>query len=114
VRRTEIIRNLIDNSGMSVKAFAAKVGLPYSTLRSILERGIGNASVDNVIKVCRGLGITVEQLDEIVSEDDTKESMEDDILTKAAHKVGHVGSLSDEEKNAVELAIKIALAKHNK
>lgn len=43
MKRTEVIRKLINSTGLSVKAFAAKVGLPYSTLRSMLERGIGNA-----------------------------------------------------------------------
>lgn len=31
----------------------------------MLERGIGNASVNNVIKVCRGLGITIEDLEKL-------------------------------------------------
>ncbi|SHI76497.1 DNA-binding transcriptional regulator, XRE-family HTH domain [Geosporobacter subterraneus DSM 17957] len=35
-----------------------------------------------------------------------------DIFTKAAHKVGHEGPLSDEEKDKIALAIQIALAKH--
>lgn len=39
---------------------------------------------------------------------------EDDVITKAAHKVGHEGPLTDEEKERIELAIRIALAKHNK
>lgn len=61
----EILKKLINKTGMSVKAFSAKAGLPYSTLRSMLERSIGNASVNNVIKVCQALNITVEQLREM-------------------------------------------------
>lgn len=38
----------------------------------------------------------------------------EDILTKAAHKVGHEGPLTEEEKDKVELAIRIALSKHKK
>lgn len=38
----------------------------------------------------------------------------EDIITMAAHKVGHVGPLTEEEKNKIELAIKIALAKYDK
>ncbi|OPJ58448.1 helix-turn-helix domain-containing protein [Clostridium oryzae] len=70
MERTEVLRKLIDNSNMSVKAFASKADLPYSTLRSILERGVGNASVDNVIKICKALGITLEQLDDMSEKED--------------------------------------------
>jgi transcriptional regulator with XRE-family HTH domain len=64
-KRAEVIERLIDETGLSKKAFAEKIGLPPTTLRSMLQRGIGNASVDNVIKVCKGLGITTEELEEM-------------------------------------------------
>ncbi|MCW1043074.1 hypothetical protein OJ597_11880, partial [Streptococcus anginosus] len=41
----------------SVKSFAEENGMPYSTDRSILERGIMNANVENAIKICSALGI---------------------------------------------------------
>lgn len=62
-KRADIIKNLIFETGLNQKAFAQKIGIPYTTLRSMLQRGIGNASVDNVIKVCKGLGITTDQLE---------------------------------------------------
>ncbi len=37
-----------------------------------------------------------------------------EIFTRAAHKVGHDGPLSDEEKEDIAMAIKIALARHKK
>ncbi|MDQ0269018.1 helix-turn-helix domain-containing protein [Cytobacillus purgationiresistens] len=61
--RAEIVKKLIIESGLNQKAFAQKVELPYTTLRSILQRGIGNASVDNVTKLCKGLGITTDDLE---------------------------------------------------
>ncbi|MCM3527880.1 helix-turn-helix domain-containing protein [Cytobacillus oceanisediminis] len=64
-RRTEVIERLIDETGLSKKAFAEKIGLPPTTLRSMLQRGIGNATVDNVIKVCKGLGITTDDLEKM-------------------------------------------------
>lgn len=66
-KRTEIIKKLIEEAGYNQKAFSLKVDLPYTTLRSMLQRGIGNASVDNVIKVCRGLGITTEELEKMAN-----------------------------------------------
>lgn len=60
--KTEIIRNLIDKTGLNIKAFSKEADIPYSTLRSMLDRGVENASVNNVIKVCQTLGITIEEL----------------------------------------------------
>ncbi|MGI0381378.1 XRE family transcriptional regulator [Streptococcus pneumoniae] len=44
----------------SVKSFAEENGMSYSTVRSILERGIMNANVENAIKICSALGIRPE------------------------------------------------------
>lgn len=71
-KRTKILEELIGKTGLSKKAFAEKIGLPPTTLRSMLERGIGNAAVDNVIKVCRGLGITVDELDKMAKVQELK------------------------------------------
>lgn len=113
MKRSEVLKRLISETGLSMRAFAEKAGIPNTTLHSMLERGIGNASVDNVIKVCKALDIKVEQLEEMASNEITQKQNED-ILTRAAHKVGHEGPLSDEEKDAIELAIRIALAKHKR
>ncbi|SUM33819.1 transcriptional repressor [Staphylococcus gallinarum] len=45
-----------------MKAFSEEVGLAYTTVRSILERGIFNAKVENVIKICKGLDIKPEDI----------------------------------------------------
>ncbi len=76
--RTEIVERLIKEKGHSVKSFARMIDIPYTTLRSILKRGIGNSSVDNVIKICKGLDITTEELQEMAEGNE-------DIMTIAAH-----------------------------
>lgn len=60
--REEFIMFLIKDRRYSVKSYAETIGLPYSTLRSILSGNIGGASVDNVIKICSGLDITIDEL----------------------------------------------------
>lgn len=60
--RENYIKDLIKEKGYSVKSFAEHIGIPYSTLRSILSSGVGGASVDNAIRICQGLGITVDAL----------------------------------------------------
>ena len=60
------LKNLIKNNGFTIKEFAQKIDMPYSTLLTMLNEGkIGNAAVDNVIKICKGLDITIQDLQSI-------------------------------------------------
>lgn len=81
--KAKVLAELIDRRG-SRRAFAEEIGIPPTTLQSMLTRGVGRASIDNVIKVCRALGITVEQLEEMANRLDKG----DDIQTIAAHHEG--------------------------
>ena len=58
---------MITNSG-SMREFSKKIGMSQSTLATIMRRGVHNASVTNVIKICKELGISADALasDEIV------------------------------------------------
>lgn len=67
------LKRLMEIKSGSVKAFSEDIGLAYTTVRSILERGVFNAKVENVIKICKGLNIKPEQ---ILDFDQTKESEE--------------------------------------
>lgn len=115
-RRTEIIKEMIKERWPTHKAFAEAAGLPYTTLRSILQRGVGNSAVENVIRICRTLGITIEELEEMAERSDqevkenTSELSEEEILTLAAHSAGYEGKLTEEQLAKIKLAIKIALA----
>jgi hypothetical protein len=67
MERAKVLRKLIENTGLNIKAFAEKANVPYTTLFSILERGVSKASVDNVIRICRTLGITIEGLENMAN-----------------------------------------------
>lgn len=54
----ERIKELIIAKYGNVRAFATESGISYTTVRSILERGIMNAKAENVFKICRLLGIS--------------------------------------------------------
>ncbi|MGK0554502.1 S24 family peptidase [Macrococcus capreoli] len=56
------LKSLMIKKSGSVKAFANEIDLPYTTIRSILERGVFNAKVENVIKICKGLNIKTEDV----------------------------------------------------
>lgn len=89
--REEYIKKLIKEKGMSLKSFAEKINLPYTTFHSMLNRGIGKASVDNVIKICKGLDITVEELEYLAKEGVKK----NEVNVVAAHFDGE--KLTDKE-----------------
>lgn len=56
------LKVMIEAKSGTVKAFSEMIDLPYTTVRSILERGVLNSKVDNIIKICDGLGIKAEDL----------------------------------------------------
>ncbi|MCY1596581.1 LexA family transcriptional regulator [Staphylococcus pettenkoferi] len=59
------LKRLMELKSGSIKAFSEEIGLAYTTVRSILERGVFNAKVENVIKICKGLNIKPEEIMDI-------------------------------------------------
>ena len=45
----------------SIRGFAASIDMPYTTLLSILKN-VGGASIDNILIICSGLGISADYL----------------------------------------------------
>lgn len=62
--REEFLKQLIVKKFGNVKSFSDYIDVPYTTIRSILERGVGKAGIDNVLKICKGLNINPDQLTE--------------------------------------------------
>lgn len=61
--REKYLKDLIKKNGLTVKDFAKSIEMPYSTLLTMLnEEKLGNAAVDSVIRICRGLDITIQDL----------------------------------------------------
>lgn len=56
------LKEIIERKFGNVKSFADNIDLPYTTVRSILQRGIMNAKVENVIKIADGLNMKAEDL----------------------------------------------------
>ncbi len=61
--REEYIKDLIKSKGMNIKEFSNLVKIPYSTVLTMLNNNMGGASVDNVIKICKALNISVDSLE---------------------------------------------------
>jgi DNA-binding XRE family transcriptional regulator len=58
--RTKYLSDIIFLKYGSVRKFAQDVGIPYSTLKSGLERGLDGMAVETVIKICDALNIKIE------------------------------------------------------
>lgn len=58
----EKLKNLIITKFGSVRQFAIYIDIPYTTVDSILKRGIDNSNVGNVIKMCKALNISIDNL----------------------------------------------------
>lgn len=56
------LRCLILDRYASLRQFAQATDIPYSTLMTLLSRGIGGASFDVVMLICRHLGIDPREL----------------------------------------------------
>ena len=58
IRLKEII---IERYG-SLKKFCEKIDMPWTTLDSILKRGVANSNITNVMKITKELGLDTESL----------------------------------------------------
>lgn len=58
----EELRNIILERYKTMKSFADAIDMKYTTLDSIFKRGIMNSNVQNIIKICGALGISVSEL----------------------------------------------------
>lgn len=89
MKRGEYLLKIIEDKGFSIMSLSKASGVAYTTIRSMIERDLVNASIDNVIKICKVLGISVdvfnaENVDEVQSiaahhdgEDWTEEELEE-------------------------------------
>lgn len=68
-QRTEILRMLMEEKGMKVADIVKISGLPYSTVKAILERGVEKAGYINVCKICKALGISTDELEKMVTKE---------------------------------------------
>lgn len=56
------LRELILLKYGSLREFTFNIGLPYSTLSTILKNGIMTANISNVVKICNALSIKIDEL----------------------------------------------------
>lgn len=57
MNREQLLRNLILDKFISLRQFSIEADIPYSSLMTVLSRGIGGASFDMVMQICKKLEI---------------------------------------------------------
>ncbi len=58
----EELKSFVLSKYDSIRSFAIKIDMPYSTLDSIFKRGVEKASIGNIIRICDELSISVDEL----------------------------------------------------
>ena len=56
------LKDMILERYHSIREFSNTVDMPYTTIDSILKRGIANSSVSNIITICKALQISADAL----------------------------------------------------
>lgn len=100
------VKSLIIEKYGSLKKFSETIEMPWTTLDSILKRGIANSNITNVLKITRELGLDAEKLV------DGKISESVYPTTIAAHL--NTSDLTDAEREDVQNYIEFIKTKRNK
>lgn len=58
----EKLKGLILTRYRSLREFTQTIDMPYQTMDSILKRGVDKASISNIIKICKALDISADEL----------------------------------------------------
>lgn len=118
------LKNYIIERYGSVRAFAIKHEIPYTTVVTILQRGINNASLTSIKKICDALKISPDKLSEgkivhildsnmfetkdpVIDLNDLLASCKWTMVNNPVEFNGHI--LTEQEKATITTAIDISL-----
>lgn len=76
------LKELIIKRYGSLKRFSEAIHMPWTTLDSILKRGVANSNITNILKITRELKIDTEAL---VAGEIKENHAQADLITIAAH-----------------------------
>lgn len=129
----EQFKILILHEYKSVRAFTRSIDVPYSTIDSMLKKGIGGTGINTMIKVCKALDVDLESIEtgelkrkstgqtfaaldfsdnQLVDELERRNDLEESVHTIAAHHEGE--EWTQEELDEIEEFKKFVLSKRNK
>ncbi len=65
MKRHEILRTLMQQRHISIADIVKATGIPYSTVKSIMENGVEKSGYHTVCAICRALSITTDELEQL-------------------------------------------------
>ncbi len=74
---TETIRTEIKNQFKTVRSFSQQIGIPQTTVSSILKNGVGGTGYETIVKICKTLNIGLVNYDFPIHIDDDSLKMID-------------------------------------
>lgn len=95
------LKDLIKERYGALSKFAESIDMPWTTLDSILKRGIVNSNIANVLKITDALGLSADELanGRIVNKNASVKVANSQIDTLAAHFEGE--QFTDEEMDEI-------------
>ena len=96
------LKTLIKNKYGSVNQFSIKSGIAYSTIDSIIKRGINNSNLSSIMRVCEALNISADGLSKGIitykNNNDTTPDIDifkfDNILPISTQRIPFLGSVA--------------------
>lgn len=81
----------------SIREFTQYIDMPYSTFATILSRGLDSASINNILRICQGLGISADALanGQIVPVSKMDHGNETDLLVEFEAFLGRIRNSGD-------------------
>lgn len=102
----EKLKDFILSKYRSLREFTQAIDMPYSTMTTILKRGIDNSNVQNIIKICQALEIKADDLAEgniVPIEKHNADSVRiEDILFELTQKLLNTDGLTIDDKPATK------------
>ena len=103
------LKSLILSKYKSIREFSNEISMPYSTLDSIFKRGVSNASITNIIKICRKLDISADKLGVGELQHCVSQSGSDLTLIEQKH-IEKYRSLNESGKSKVDDYLRLVLS----
>ncbi len=94
----EKIKQLILNKYETMTNFANKIKLPNSTIENILKRGFINSNVLNVIKICDGINLSID--DVIKNKEELLTAI--DFCNETISKIDLIDDLTEKQKEKLK------------
>lgn len=110
------LKRMIEHKYNSIRAFAIENDIPYTTMRSILERGILNAKAETIFKICKILNIRPEEIDgvSLTSTNTTPQSPQKPSDLRLARLTDNYTQLDDKRRDKlVDTSIKLVKEMNN-